>query len=93
MRGASADSLATLTDALRDAVDGGADAFRVASDLFAVADVLRREPGLRRVAPSEPVTHPRAGRDAQRERHHVQHRRKVAGDLGGWPPAPCPVAR
>lgn len=56
MRGASADSLATLTDALRDAVDGGADASRVASDLFAVADVLRREPGLRRVATDVSVT-------------------------------------
>lgn len=56
MRGASADSLATLTDALRDAVDGGADASRVASDLFGVADVLRREPGLRRVATDVSVT-------------------------------------
>jgi F-type H+-transporting ATPase subunit delta len=56
MRGASADSLATLTDALRDAVDGGADAARVADDLFAVAAVLRREPGLRRVATDVSVT-------------------------------------
>lgn len=50
MRGASAESLASLTDALRDAVDGGADASRVADDLLGVAAVLRREPGLRRVA-------------------------------------------
>jgi F-type H+-transporting ATPase subunit delta len=50
MRGASADALAALTDALGQAVDGGADAARVADDLFGVADVLRREPSLRRVA-------------------------------------------
>ncbi len=50
MRGASADSLAALTDALAAAVDGGADAARIADDLFGVAAVLRREPGLRRVA-------------------------------------------
>jgi len=56
MRGASADSLATLTDALRDAVDGGADASRVAADLFGVAGVLRREPGLRRVVTDVSVT-------------------------------------
>jgi F-type H+-transporting ATPase subunit delta len=56
MRGASAESLAVLTDALRDAVDGGADAARVASDLFGVAAILRREPGLRRVATDVSVT-------------------------------------
>jgi F-type H+-transporting ATPase subunit delta len=50
MRGASADSLATLTDALGAAVDGGADASRVADDLFGASEILRREPGLRRVA-------------------------------------------
>lgn len=49
MRGASADSLATLTDALEVAVDGGADATRVADDLFGVSEILRREPALRRV--------------------------------------------
>jgi F-type H+-transporting ATPase subunit delta len=50
MRGASADSLTRLTEALGQAVDGGADAARVADDLFGVADVLRREPSLRRTA-------------------------------------------
>lgn len=50
MRGASAESLATLTDALKSKVEGGADAARVADDLFGVAEVLRREPSLRRVA-------------------------------------------
>lgn len=49
MRGASADSLATLTDALEAAVDGGAEATRVADDLFGVSEILRREPALRRV--------------------------------------------
>jgi F-type H+-transporting ATPase subunit delta len=49
MRGASADSLATLTEALGSTVANGADAGRIASDLFAVSDVLRREPSLRRV--------------------------------------------
>jgi F-type H+-transporting ATPase subunit delta len=56
MRGASADSLAVLTDALRDTVDGGADAARVSGDLFGVSDILRREPGLRRVATDLSVT-------------------------------------
>lgn len=50
MRGASADAFADLAEALGQAIDGGAGAARVADDLFGVADVLRREPGLRRVA-------------------------------------------
>ncbi len=50
MRGASADSLADLTEALGRAVDAGADPARVGDDLFGVADVLRREPSLRRTA-------------------------------------------
>lgn len=49
-RGASADAVATLTDALSGRVDGGADAARIGGDLFSVAGVLRAEPGLRRVA-------------------------------------------
>lgn len=49
MRGASAESLATLTDALGSGIAEGADAERVAEDLFSVAEVLRREPALRRV--------------------------------------------
>jgi len=49
MRGASADSLETLTEALGSAVAGGADPTRLGDDLFAVSDVLRREPRLRRV--------------------------------------------
>jgi F-type H+-transporting ATPase subunit delta len=66
MRGASADSLAALTEhvvpaegflpavaRLASKVTGherpdGADHFRTANDLFGVADVLRREPALRR---------------------------------------------
>lgn len=50
MRGSSADSLRTVTEYLGSAVDGGGDAARIADDLFAVCDVLRREPTLRRVA-------------------------------------------
>jgi F-type H+-transporting ATPase subunit delta len=50
MRGASADSLASLLEALGSAVDAGADANRVAEDLLGVAAILRREPGLRRIA-------------------------------------------
>jgi len=50
MRGASADSLATLTEALGSAIAGGADAAVLADDLFGVSEVLRREPSLRRVA-------------------------------------------
>jgi len=49
MRGASADSLATLREDLGAAVDDGADAERVGDDLFAVSTMLRREAGLRRV--------------------------------------------
>jgi F-type H+-transporting ATPase subunit delta len=50
MRGASADSLAALTDALGSTVAVGADAYQVADDLFAVSDLLRREPSVRRLA-------------------------------------------
>jgi F-type H+-transporting ATPase subunit delta len=53
MRGASAESLETLTEALGAAVEGAGDeptqATRIADDLFAVSQVLRREPRLRRV--------------------------------------------
>jgi F-type H+-transporting ATPase subunit delta len=49
MRGASAASLGTLAEALDQAVAAGADTERVADDLFGVAAVLDREPGLRRV--------------------------------------------
>ncbi len=50
MRGASAGSLERLTEQLGTAIAGGADAVRVADDLFAVSALLRREPSLRRVA-------------------------------------------
>jgi len=50
MRGASAESLNVLVDALAGKVEGGADAERLGDDLFGVAEVLRREPSLRRVA-------------------------------------------
>jgi F-type H+-transporting ATPase subunit delta len=50
MRGASAGSLERLTELLASAVASGADAARIADDLFAVAALLRREPSLRRVA-------------------------------------------
>ncbi|MDQ3615790.1 MAG: F0F1 ATP synthase subunit delta [Actinomycetota bacterium] len=49
MHGASADSLATLSGQLEGAVDSGADAERVGDDLFAVARLLRSQPGIRRV--------------------------------------------
>lgn len=50
MRGASAGSLERLTADLGSAVESGADASRIAEDLFAVSALLRREPSLRRVA-------------------------------------------
>ncbi|QNN51964.1 F0F1 ATP synthase subunit delta [Nocardioides mesophilus] len=50
MRGASAESVATLTEALEATVDAGADATRLADDLLGVAAILRREAGLRRIA-------------------------------------------
>jgi len=49
MRGASAGSLATLTEALGQAVDGGADAGQLAVDLFGVSGLLASQPSLRRV--------------------------------------------
>lgn len=49
MRGASAAAVETLNSGLDDAVDRGADAAKVADDLFGMAAVIRREPGLRRV--------------------------------------------
>lgn len=50
MRGASAGSLARLTEQLASAVETGADAARIAGGLFSVSALLRREPSLRRVA-------------------------------------------
>jgi F-type H+-transporting ATPase subunit delta len=56
MRGASAESLATLTEALGSAVESGADPARMADDLFGVAEILAREPSLRRVATDTSVS-------------------------------------
>jgi F-type H+-transporting ATPase subunit delta len=50
LRGASAEALRGLTDELGSALGGSADAARVSADLFGVADLLRSEPSLRRVA-------------------------------------------
>jgi F-type H+-transporting ATPase subunit delta len=50
MRGASAGSLARLTEQLGSAIESGSDAARIADDLFSVSALLRREPSLRRVA-------------------------------------------
>lgn len=49
MHGASAESVATLSELLSAAVNDGADASQVADDLFAVAAVLHGQAGLRRV--------------------------------------------
>lgn len=49
-RGASANAVADLLDDLHERVGQGADAARVGGDLFSVAEVLRSEPALRRVA-------------------------------------------
>lgn len=50
MRGASAGSLARLTEQLGSAIESGSDAARIADDLFAVSALLRKEPSLRRMA-------------------------------------------
>src|SRR4051794_7032446 len=50
LRGASADSLRELTAELDEALSGGADAERVARELYNVATLLRGEPSLRRFA-------------------------------------------
>lgn len=49
-RGASSEAFADLTSALEGVLAQGADATQVGSDLFSVAEVLRAEPALRRVA-------------------------------------------
>ncbi|HSV37313.1 MAG TPA: F0F1 ATP synthase subunit delta [Nocardioidaceae bacterium] len=49
MRGASAASLASLTEVLGAAVDKGESGEQLASDLFGMATLLSQEPGLRRV--------------------------------------------
>ncbi|HET6626444.1 MAG TPA: F0F1 ATP synthase subunit delta [Nocardioidaceae bacterium] len=56
MRGASAESLETLTEDLGSAVEGGADAARIADDLFGAAQLLTHEPSLRRVVTDQSVT-------------------------------------
>lgn len=50
VRGASADALAALTDQVNARLQGGSDAARTGQELFEVAQLLRAEPGLRRVA-------------------------------------------
>lgn len=50
LRGASADSLAELATQLGEAVRAGEHAQRVAADLYHVAELLRAEPALRRIA-------------------------------------------
>lgn len=50
LRGASAEALVELDERLAASVEEGADAYRLADDLLGAAEVLRREPGLRRVA-------------------------------------------
>lgn len=62
MRGASAGSLGRLTEQLGSAVESGADASRVADDLFSVSALLRGEPSLRRVA-TDPSVQPSAKSD------------------------------
>lgn len=58
LRGASADALAALTSELERSLGLGADAAKIADDLFGVALVLRTEPGLRRVATDVAVPAP-----------------------------------
>ncbi len=57
-RGASAEALRMLSGELDSALDGGADAASVGSALFSVAQVLRAEPSLRRVATDVSVATP-----------------------------------
>lgn len=66
MRGASAESLATLTEILGSSVESGADAPRMGDDLFGVAEVLRREPGLRRIVTDASIA-PEAKGDLARQ--------------------------
>ena len=71
MRGASAESLATLTETLGSSVASGADAAALGDHLFGASAVLRREPGLRRVATDTSVAPEAKGnlvRDVFRER-------------------------
>ncbi len=58
LRGASADALAALLDEFEGRLSGGADAVRVGGDLFMVAQLLRSEPGLRRIATDVSVEAP-----------------------------------
>ena len=58
LRGASADALSALNDELDARLQGGTDAARVGGDLFQVAQLLRGEPSLRRVATDASVEAP-----------------------------------
>ena len=55
LRGASADALAALSDEFGVRLQGSSDAARIGRDLFTVAQLLRSEPGLRRVATDQSV--------------------------------------
>lgn len=58
LRGASADALSTLAGELEARLQGGTDAARVGGDLFQVTQLLRGEPGLRRIATDASVEAP-----------------------------------
>lgn len=49
VRGASADALAALSTEVETRLNGGSDAARTGQELFEVAQLVRAEPGLRRV--------------------------------------------
>jgi F-type H+-transporting ATPase subunit delta len=55
MRGASAESQEAVVSRLQEAIGSGADGNRLADQLFAVAELLLAEPGLRRVLTDQSV--------------------------------------
>lgn len=54
-RGASADAFGELSSSLRPAITGAGDAAAIGQELFSVAQVLRSEPALRRIATDQSV--------------------------------------
>jgi len=79
MRGSSADSYEQLGSQLATAVEGGADADRLADDLFATVSVLRAQPALRRAA-TDPTAPLQARSDLMRGLFE-SHLDKAATDL------------
>jgi hypothetical protein len=77
LRGASADSLRELTTEVGGALRAGSHAEQVAGELFTVAQLMRDEPALRRVATDAALPAEPSGARSTRPRSAWSRRRRA----------------